>query len=137
MTGIVRKFVVQEHELGLLFRRGEFQGLLRPGTHWRLDPLQRLSMEAVEINAPAFRHRLQDFLVKSWPRSVRERFEVIETQRDQVAVVYLNGRLQQVLGPRQRALYPKGVAEVATTVIDVAEPCRVGGPIARAVTAEA
>jgi hypothetical protein len=137
MTGIVRKFVVREHELGLLFRRGEFQGLLRAGTHWRLDPLQRLSMEVIDINAPAFRHRLQDFLVKTWPRNLRERFEVIETQRDQVAVVYLNGRLQEVLGPRQRALYPKGVAEVTANVIDIAAFCRVDRSIARAVAAEA
>ena len=133
MTGIVQKFVVQEHELGLLFRRGEFRGLLRPGTHWRLDLLQRLSMEVVDINAPAFRHRLQDFLVKSWPRNVRERYEVIETRADQVAVVYVNGQVQEVIGPRQRVVYPKGVAEVAAAVLGIAEWCRVEGPLLAAV----
>lgn len=131
MAWIVRRFVVREHERGLLLRDGEFKGLLGPGTHWRLDLLLRLSVEVVDISVPAFRHRLQDLLVKSWPRNVRERFEVIETRRDQMAVVYLNGRLQEVLGPSQRMVYRKGVAEVTATVVDIAQACPVERSIAR------
>jgi len=123
MTWIVRRFVVREHERGLLFRNGELKGVLGPGTHWRLDLLQRLSVEVVDLSAPAFRHRLQDFLVRSWPRNVRERFEVIETRADEVALVYLNGLLQEVIGPSQRAVYRKGVAEIRATVIDIGKSC--------------
>ena len=37
----MRKFHVGRNQLGVLFDGGEFRGFLRPGTSWRLDPLQR------------------------------------------------------------------------------------------------
>lgn len=137
MTRIVRRFVVREYERGLLFRNGELEVVLGPGTHWRLDPLQRLEVAVVDLSVPAFRHRLQDFLVKSWPRNVRERFEVVETGPDQAAAIYLNGQLQEVIGPSQRAVYRKGVAEVAATVIGIRESFRVERSIARVLVARA
>lgn len=127
----IRRFLVRKQERGLLFAQGDFKGFLGPGTYWRLDPWKQLSVEVYDPSVPAFRSGQADFLVKMCPADVRERFEVVSTQADQVAVIYLNGRLQEVLGPNQRALYRKGVAEVTATVIDIGESFRVERPVAR------
>jgi len=133
----IRKFVVRKQERGLLFVRGEFRGFLGPGTHWRLDPLQRLAVEVYDTAAPAFRSGLTDFLVKMCPGEVRERFEVVATRADEVAVVYLNGRIEGVLGPGQRALYRKGVGQVTAALIDIGQTCRVERPVARVLVSQA
>ena len=36
-----KRYKIRSYEMGLLFRDGEFQGLLTPGAHWFFDPLQQ------------------------------------------------------------------------------------------------
>lgn len=124
MTGIVRKIVVKAQERALLFRQDRFRELLGPGVHWRLDLTGQLDVHVVNVT-PATRPGLQELLVKSWSPEQRARFEVIETRADQAAVVYLNGQLEDVLGPGRRALYRKGVAAVTVTFISLVNPGRV------------
>lgn len=122
MTGIVQRIVVREHERGLLFRGGEFRELLGPGTHWRVDLTGRLAVEVVDVAPPASRPGLQDLLVRSWSPAERARYDVIEARPGQAAVVYLNGRLEAVLGPGRRAVYRRGVADVTVNVVNVSAP---------------
>jgi hypothetical protein len=136
MTGIVRKIVVREHERGLLFRDGEFRELLAPGTHWCLDLTGRLAVEVVDVSPAASRPGLQDLLLQSWSPAERARYEVIEARPGQAVVVYLNGRLEAVLGPGRRAVYRKGVAEVTASVINISAPYRNAASAPRPVRAE-
>ena len=119
MTGIVQKIVVRAHERALVFRRAEFRELLKPGVHWRLDLTVTLDVQLVDVSPAAGRAGFQDLLVKSWTPAERERYEVIETRADQIAIVYLNGQREDILGPGRRAVYRKGVAAVTVTVIGI------------------
>jgi regulator of protease activity HflC (stomatin/prohibitin superfamily) len=136
MLGI-RKLLVRKHERGLLYRQGDFQRFLAPGAYWFIDPRKRVSVELYDVSVPAFRHRLVDFLVKSVPVEVAREFDIVETGADQVAVVYLNGRLESVIGPNERALFWKGIATVATRVIDIATTFVVERDIAKVLATEA
>ncbi|MBN8279932.1 MAG: hypothetical protein J0M16_04940 [Gammaproteobacteria bacterium] len=119
MTGIVQKIVVRAHERALVFRRGEFRELLKPGVHWRLGLTGALTVERVDVTPAAGRTGLQELLLKSWTPAERERYEVIETRADQIAIVYLNRQLEDILGPGRRVVYRKGVAAVTVTVIGI------------------
>ena len=38
---VVKHIKIRSYEMGLLFRDGEFKGLLEPGSHWLFDPLRQ------------------------------------------------------------------------------------------------
>ena len=40
----VRRVFIRSFEVGLLFRDGEFRGLLGAGRHWFFDPLGKLNI---------------------------------------------------------------------------------------------
>ena len=109
-----RKFIVRKHERGLLFKDGDFQSFLAPGTYRFLDPRSRHAVERFDVSQPEFDHRLNDYLLEAEREDVERLFEVVRTGADEVAVVRHNDRLTAVLAPKSRALYWKGV--VATVV---------------------
>ena len=67
---VLRKFHVKKDERALLFDRGDFVDILRPGKHLRFDPLRRLAIEKFALANPRFEHRLADFLLKEEPAIV-------------------------------------------------------------------
>jgi len=55
---LFRKFRVKKDERALLFDRGDFVEVLRPGDNFRLDPLRRKTVERFALAEPRFEHRL-------------------------------------------------------------------------------
>ena len=41
------RYKIRSYEMGLLFRDGEFHGLLAAGTHWFFDPLGKVRVDVV------------------------------------------------------------------------------------------
>ena len=118
---ILRKIIVKKNECGLLFKDGDFQRFLDAGTYRFADPMGRISVELFDVSVPEFEHRLTDFIVKQYPDEVAKRFTMVELNESQVALVTKNKRLAYVLPPATRALYWKGIVDVAVEVIDIAE----------------
>ena len=71
-----RKFHVKKDERALLFYKGDFVEILRPGEYLRFDPLRRLAVEKFALANTRFDHRLADFLVKAEPELVAREFHV-------------------------------------------------------------
>lgn len=117
---LFRKFHVKKDERALLFERGDFVDILRPGKHLRFDPLRRLTVEKFGLAQPRFEHRLADFLVKAEPALVAREFHVVELGANEVGLRYENGVLAEVLAPNTRRLYFKGYLEQAFERIDIA-----------------
>ena len=109
------KFIVRKHERGLLFKDGDFQTFLAPATYRFFDPLNRYTVESFDVSRPSFDHTLVDYLLEVERDETERLFEIVQTGKDDVAVVYHNDRLTAVLGPNMRALYWKGLVE---TVVD-------------------
>ena len=106
-----RKFHVKKDERALLFYKGDFVDILRPGEHLRFDPLRRLTIEKFGVGAPRFEHRLAEFLLKAEPALVAREFHVVELGPAEVGLRYENGVLAEVLAPNARRLYFKGYLE--------------------------
>src|ERR1044072_8294818 len=116
---LFRKFHVKKDERALLFERGDFVDILRPGEHLRFDPLRRLSVEKFALGEPRFDHRLAEFLVKLEPALVEREFHVVELGATEVGLRYENGVLAEVLAPNTRRLYFKGYLEQKFARIDI------------------
>jgi hypothetical protein len=116
---LFRKFHVKKDERALLFDRGDFVEILRPGEHLRFDPLRRLTVEKFALANTRFEHRLADFLVKAEPQAVAREFHVVELGPTEVGLRYENGVLAEVLAPSTRRLYWKGYVELAFERIDI------------------
>src|SRR5262245_29457865 len=115
-----RKFHVKKDERALLFRKGDFVEILRPGEHLRFDPLHRLSVEKFALANTRFEHRLADFLVAAEPESVAREFHVVQLGPTEVGLRFENGVLAEVLAPNSRRLYWKGYIDLAFERVDIA-----------------
>jgi regulator of protease activity HflC (stomatin/prohibitin superfamily) len=122
---VLRKFHVKKDERALVFDRGDFVEILRPGEHLRFDPLRRLTVEHFPLAKPRFEHRLADFLLKEAPALVEREFHVVELGPAEVGLRYENGVLAEVLAPNTRRLYFKGYLEQRFERLDIATDFRV------------
>ncbi|WP_152049898.1 slipin family protein [Tautonia marina] len=116
---LIKRIHVRSYEMGLLFRRGEFHGLLGEGTHWLFDPLGRIEAEVVSMRAPRLVHDRLDLIVKSG--ALKPHAEVIDLKDDRRALVWIDGRFSCVLGPGLYA-YWTGPRDVRIELVDARRP---------------
>jgi len=119
MWTLIKKWRIQRDEMGLLFRAGDFAGLLGPGTHLYLDPLNRVRVDVVAQSEPFLKHGKLDLIVKSG--ALQGRAEVLEIQDQQRALVWIDGRFARILGPGQH-VYWTGLRAVRVEVVDIESP---------------
>ena len=62
---IFKRYKIRSYEMGLLFRDGEFRGLVEAGTRWFLDPLGKVRVDVVSQRDPWLVHEKLDLIVKS------------------------------------------------------------------------
>ncbi len=118
---IFSQFIVHKNERGLLFKEGDFLDFLAPGTYRYFDPLHKIQVERYDLSVPEFEHRLVDFFIKEYADAVARYFTIIELGAQQVALLYKNGRLTNILPPSSRQLYWNGIVEVKTEIIDISD----------------
>jgi hypothetical protein len=87
----------QSHEMGLVFRDGEFQGLLEAGRHWFFDPLRRLRVDVVSQRAPRLVHDQLDIIVKSG--ALEDLAVVLDLKDYERGLIWIDGRFSHVLPP--------------------------------------
>jgi len=122
---IFRQIIVRKNERGLLFKKNDFIKFLEPGTYHFFDPFYHLKVEFYDISTPAFSHPLSDFLLKAYPDMVARYFTVVALGAQQVALVYKNGLLADILLPATRHFYWQGVIDITTEIIDISEQAEI------------
>jgi len=115
----IQKFIVRKHERGLLFKDGDFIQFLAPGTYHYFGLRHRYVVERFDLAVAAFEHRLADYLVEAERDEIDRLFHVVDTNADEVALVYLNERASAFLGPAERKLYWKGVVRARVERYDL------------------
>lgn len=126
-----RKIHVNKDERGLLFRKGDFVRVLRPGDHWVFDPLARVKVEKFALDKPFFDHRLAEYIRKAEPELVAEEFHVVELGATEAGLRYENGVLVEVLAPDTRRLYWKGFVDVQVEKVGIAGGAEIDTNLAR------
>lgn len=130
MMVIFRQFIVRKHERGLLFKSGDFQKFLEPGTHRFFDPFWKMQVNLYDLSVPEFVHPLTDFLIKHYADLIAQHFTVVELNNQQIAIVYKNGRLADILPPASRTLYWKGIIDIIPHIIDIGEDFTISSTLA-------
>src|SRR5216684_4958967 len=131
---VIKRILVGDQERVLLIRKGRFDRVLGPGEYWVWTLGRAIEAITFKVTDLTFENVWADYLVKERPAIAAKLFTVIETGDEQVAIVYLNGKLTRVLTTGKRALYWRGPVEVSTDVIDVTAERQVPQKLVAAVT---
>ncbi len=107
---------IRSYEVGLLFRDGEFRGLLDAGTHWFFDPFGKVRVDVVSQRDPWLVHEQLDLIVKSG--ALQDRAVVLDLKDHERALVWIENRFSQVL-PAGLFVYWNGQKQVRVEVVDI------------------
>jgi regulator of protease activity HflC (stomatin/prohibitin superfamily) len=110
-----KRVKIRSYEMGLMFRDGEFRGLLETGTHWFLDPLAKIKVDIVSQRDPWLVHEKLDLIVKSGV--LDERAVVLDLKDHERALVWIENRFSHVL-PAGLYAYWTGQKSVRVEVVD-------------------
>ena len=115
---VIKTAKIRSYEKGLYFRDREFKGLLDEGRYWFIDPLCKIKVEVVSQRDVWFVHKDLDMIVKSGV--LEGHAHVLDLKDYQRALVWIDGRFEQVLGPGLYALWTS-IRDVKVEVIDVSD----------------
>ena len=113
---ILRRVKIRQHERGLLFKDREFQGLLGPGRHWLWG--FKVRVERVSVREVIFHH--QDLEVIARSGALEGQAEVVDLKDHERALVWVDGRFSQLLGPGLHVLWT-AFHEVRVELFDAGE----------------
>ena len=131
-----RKFIVRKHERGLLFKDGDFVRFLEPGTYRFNEWRKRHEVERFDLTEPVFAHPLADYLVDAEHEEVERLFIVVATGESEVAVVYWNDRIAEVVRPAERRLYWNGPVAIRVDRFNLDEGLAIDAKLAKRLLAE-
>ncbi len=122
MTSTIR---IQPHQRGLRSRYGVFKALLGPGTYRLWRRMLNADADQVEIVStvkPRFDHPIVQAL-SAYP-TLREAFQVVDLAQSQRALVWVDGRLDAILGPGRYAYWrePHTSAKIEVEAFETGEP---------------
>jgi regulator of protease activity HflC (stomatin/prohibitin superfamily) len=101
--------------MGLLFRDGEFRGLVSAGTRWVVDLLNKVRVDIVSQRDPWLVHEKLDLIVKSGV--LKDRAVVLDLKDHERALVWIENRFSHIL-PAGLFAYWTGLKQVRVEIID-------------------
>ncbi len=113
---LLKRYKIRSYEMGLLFRDGEFQGMIAAGTHWYFDPLGKVRVDVVSQREPLLVHEQLDLIIKSG--ALAERAIVLDLKDNERALVWIENRFSHVLPAGQYA-YWTGQKQVRVEIVDI------------------
>ena len=115
-----KRIMVRDLERMLIIRDGVFRTILPPGKHVLFTPPGVcLKTETYDSHDIVFRSAWSRYLIRERPDIVAKYFEKVATNEVQVAMVYADGVLLQVLLPRECILLWRGTVQITTEYVDV------------------
>ena len=118
---LFKRLHITQNQRGLLLRDGEVRAVLSPGTYRIRRNLPFLPWQTVqifELSRPKFQHRDEDALLKS--PVLAKHLRVLELAEDQRAIVWLDGRLIDLIGAGRHA-YWESAGDLRVEVLSVTD----------------
>jgi hypothetical protein len=116
---LFKRFIVKQKTRVLLIKNGKLFRILEPGNHIVfLSPFANWRTETHAVRNAAFRSRSAYEMFDGKGDLMRKYFNVIETNDSQLAMISVNGTLNQVLLPSRRALFWKDGSSIDVEYID-------------------
>jgi regulator of protease activity HflC (stomatin/prohibitin superfamily) len=132
---IYKTEMIADTELGLLYRDRRFQRVLEPGRHTVLRGRGACQVVKLDLRSIPLREPVLAALYLTHPRVVETYFLVADMADGELGLVYVDGKLVDLVAPQQRAFYAKRLQQVSLEVVDaaaeIAVPQRLVAPLAR------
>lgn len=117
---LFKRVTVNTNERVIVSKNGRFVSILAPGTYRLIKwPWVSLTLEVHNLTDPVFRSRWRGYLIDKQPHIIAAHFVVVETKDSEVAMIFVDGMLCQVLLPGERALFWKDSASITAEVVSV------------------
>jgi len=117
--------VVAPHQRAFRIKDKTVQAVLQPGVYWNYPLMRQGEISVFDIVDQKCLYPHMDTLAATQPALVNEHFVVADLQDTQTALVYINGKLSDLLAPGTQSYFWKAPAEVRIDVIDFNETSRV------------
>ena len=112
---------IADNEKALVFKNKSFQKVLEAGRYFLFDILGNLSIQFYDITEAKFEHRMDKFLVKTYPELTNKYIDVYETSDTEIGLVFVDGKFDQVIAPASFVAFWKEPAKVKVDIVDITE----------------
>jgi regulator of protease activity HflC (stomatin/prohibitin superfamily) len=112
---MIKLIRIKSYEKGLVFKDGEFNGILGKGNHFIADPLKRIRVDVVSMRDAWLIHKDLDVMVASG--KLEGLVTVLDLKDSQRALVWIDERFDRVAGPGLHVLCT-GVRKIRHTVVE-------------------
>lgn len=111
---------VGDRERALVARNGRLLGIFGPGVHRvARAPFTEVEIELARLDAIAYLGDWTSHLARAATPLRDQHFVLVETGDTEIALVYADGRLHEVLPPARRRLYWKDAAAISAEIVRV------------------
>lgn len=117
----MKKYIITDAQVGLLFKDQQFQKVLTTGTHKFSNWSENYTLQSINItnsiNEGVGKEVL--YLADLYPELFAEYLQLWETSENQVGLVYQQGALREIKAPGQRGAYWKTKQAITIDVIEI------------------
>ena len=114
------KITVRKGQLGLLAKQGDYVQVLEAGEH-RMPWFSKPELTLVTLNGSGVAAELAEYLRRFKPEWVEKYCLSVETAAHEVAALYRNGVLHEIIPPNARRLFWQDGETLQATLIDTRE----------------
>ncbi len=111
---------IADYELGLMYRDRAFRQVLEPGVHRLVVGRGKIELRRLDLRQMPVRDVALAALVLTHRALVEELFVVVDMGDTEVAAVFADGKLVDLVGPGGVAFYAKRLRKITVEVFDVA-----------------
>ncbi len=117
---LMKRLDIADNEKVLMFKNKSFVRVLEPGRYTYFDWNNHLTFQTYDITNVIFEHKMDQFLLKSYPVLTEKYIDKYETNDHQVAIISIDGKFNQVLAPASFIAVWKS-ADVKVDVLDISD----------------
>ncbi|MCP4400451.1 MAG: slipin family protein [bacterium] len=118
---MLERISVEEHQRVLLYKKGHFIDLLKPGHYHFFNISGELTYETFDTNVLEFKSKYADVLIKKHSDAIERSFLLVDVADHQVAVISVDGKIYKALPPGTRQLFWKEIHELSVEYVDISK----------------
>lgn len=129
----MKKYIITDAQIGLLFKEQRFQKVLTAGTHKFRNWGETHTVQSINItnsiNEGVGKEVL--YLADIYPELFAEHLQLWETSEHQVGLIYQQGVLREIKAPGQRGAYWKTKQAITVELIDISKDFAISDALVR------
>lgn len=117
----IKKINVADNERVLLFRKNRFEKILSAGEYRIFDLSGNVTIFRYDITQAELKHHLGRFLITAYQDLLGDQVVSFDIKENQVGLVYLDGKLSDVIAPNAFKMFWNLAVKVEVKIIDISE----------------